>query len=327
MTGRWTLFIAVALALAGSQLLIGADAALEKTVEKAKEKRQAEITKAGNVYHAAIERSNAAIGKAYELAIANAKRKKDDAKVEALTKDMEAVKEGGTPELTETGDKALDGALKKRTIDLATAEKAYKSAVERANTSLESQYNIAISAYKRKSDSRADELTTEIAAIKAEEISPTKTETAEKGGKGSQELIKTIGEKLVNADGKDVSSKVLGSKEYVPVYFSASWCPPCRAFTPSLVKFHNDYAKEGKFEVLLVGSDQSEKDMLGYMEEDKMPWLGVPFNSNGANALKQAHNVTGIPKLVVLDKEGKVVSSPGGASAVLAEFKKTIGAK
>jgi len=225
MTGRRTLFIAAVLALIGSQLLLGADAALEKTVERAKEKRQQEIDKAGSTYHAAVDRANAALGKTYDLAIAGAKRKKDDAKVETLTKDQEALKAGGSPETAETGDKLLDGAIKRRGLDIEQAEKAFKSAVDRANTALEATYKTAIAGYKRKSDARGDELATEIAAIKAETVTPAKSEVAaeSKGGNGNPELIKSIGDAVVTADGKTASSKALGGQEYLVLYFSAHW--------------------------------------------------------------------------------------------------------
>lgn len=329
MTGRWTLFVALALALLAAPVLTGADTALEKTVERAKDKRSQDLEKAGNFYHTAVERANKALARAYETAIAAAKRKKDDAKVESLTKDMEAVETGGSPSTTETGNPLLDGAIKRHTVDMEQAEKAFKVAVDRANKGLEQTFNIAIAGYKRKSDARGEELASELATIKAEEVTPTKTESAEAEpkGNGSQELIRTVGDTLITADNKKVPSKLLASKEFVLVYFSASWCGPCRNFTPSLVEFHKEHAKAGRFDVLFVSSCKSEKDMLGYMSEDKMGFLAVPHDKVRDTGLMKTHNVSGIPHLVVLDKNGKVVSSPGGAASVLAEFKQKLGIK
>ena len=50
------------------------------------------------------------------------------------------------------------------------------------------------------------------------------------------------------------------------LYFSASWCPPCRTFTPKLVEFHK--ANKDKFEVLLVSADNSSKAQANYMHKD-----------------------------------------------------------
>ena len=55
--------------------------------------------------------------------------------------------------------------------------------------------------------------------------------------------------KLLDSDGKEVSKDVLSGKT-VGIYFSAHWCPPCRTFTPSLVKFRDKNKK--KFEVVAL---------------------------------------------------------------------------
>ncbi len=49
--------------------------------------------------------------------------------------------------------------------------------------------------------------------------------------------------KLEDASGKEVDPASLKGKT-VGLYFSAHWCPPCRAFTPSLVKFRDKHAEE-----------------------------------------------------------------------------------
>ena len=45
---------------------------------------------------------------------------------------------------------------------------------------------------------------------------------------------------LVILDGKRLKKHELASKptKYYLFYYTASWCPPCQAFTPSLVKFY-----------------------------------------------------------------------------------------
>ena len=96
---------------------------------------------------------------------------------------------------------------------------------------------------------------------------------------------------------------------HVRVTFSASWCPPCRAFTPLLIAAYNQLKAEGKpFEVVLVTSDQSEADMRAYMKGHDMPWLAVPFGDKPIDALKKKFGVAGIPKLVVVDSSGKTLS-------------------
>jgi len=51
------------------------------------------------------------------------------------------------------------------------------------------------------------------------------------------DLIK--GKNLTKADGSSLSADAaLAGKDVILVYFSAHWCPPCRAFTPVLKDFY-----------------------------------------------------------------------------------------
>ena len=89
---------------------------------------------------------------------------------------------------------------------------------------------------------------------------------------------------------------------------SASWCGPCRGFTPILVKFYKQTAKKSGIELIFVSSDKTSADMMGYMEKYSMPWLGLPFDALQKTALKKELGVAGIPRLVVFGKDGKLLS-------------------
>lgn len=115
-------------------------------------------------------------------------------------------------------------------------------------------------------------------------------------------------ENLQNASGKKISVDTLGTKKLVAVYFSASWCPPCRAFTPQLVKFYKNVAAKSNLEIIFVSSDKNEKAMQDYMKKYKMPWLAVPFKDPLRAKLKKDFGVSGIPTLIVLDSNGRIVS-------------------
>ena len=93
----------------------------------------------------------------------------------------------------------------------------------------------------------------------------------------------------------------------IAIYFSAHWCPPCRQFTPKLVEFRDACAKDN-FEVVFVSCDNDEKAMKGYMTDTNMTWLAVPFSSSLRKQLMNTFNVSAIPYLIVLDKEGKIIT-------------------
>ena len=126
--------------------------------------------------------------------------------------------------------------------------------------------------------------------------------------KGEKTSKVSLPEELLNADGKVVSGETLSGK-YVGLYFSASWCPPCRTFTPKLVEFHK--ANKDKFEVLLVSADNSEKAQANYMKKYMMPWLAVKHQSIAANLLVKKMGVSSIPFLVILAPDGSVVTKDG----------------
>lgn len=96
----------------------------------------------------------------------------------------------------------------------------------------------------------------------------------------------------------------------VGLYFSGSWCGPCRSFTPRLVEVYEELSSKSNFEVVLVSSDDSDEDFNEYFS--KMPWLAIPFSDLASSArLKDLFKVKGIPCLVILDEVGKVLSGHG----------------
>lgn len=115
---------------------------------------------------------------------------------------------------------------------------------------------------------------------------------------------------LLDVHGNVVSSEEIEGK-YIGLYFSASWCGPCRSFTPKLIKFKEEHS--ANFEVILIGSDGSAKAQANYMKKYKMPWLALKNQSDAARGLSQALDVEYIPYLVVLNPDGEVVTKNGKA--------------
>ena len=113
---------------------------------------------------------------------------------------------------------------------------------------------------------------------------------------------------LVNSSGKRINTAAALKGKMVLVYFSASWCGPCRAFTPQLVDFYKKAAKKNNIELVFVSCDRDSAAMMDYMKKYSMPWLAIPFESGKRGALQQAMQVRGIPTLVVFDANGKVIT-------------------
>ncbi|KAF4366127.1 hypothetical protein F8388_014845 [Cannabis sativa] len=119
---------------------------------------------------------------------------------------------------------------------------------------------------------------------------------------------------LVRNNGDQVKISSLNGK-IVGLYFSGSWCGPCRSFTPKLVELYNEVASKEELEVVFVSSDRDDESFNAYFSE--MPWLAIPFSDpDTIKRLKESFSVRGIPKLVIIDSNGKV-STENGTAVVL----------
>ena len=106
----------------------------------------------------------------------------------------------------------------------------------------------------------------------------------------------------------------LSGKRIVCFYFSAHWCPPCRAFTPMLKDAYEEFLEESEdIEIVFVSSDRSADDMKNYMKESHGKWLAIPHNSELGQALKTKFGVQGIPALIVCKSDGSVLTKEGRA--------------
>jgi nucleoredoxin len=115
---------------------------------------------------------------------------------------------------------------------------------------------------------------------------------------------------LVDARGKPVSSAAHETASVYVLYFGASWCGPCRKFSPSLVKFAAEVgAANPKLAIALLSNDRSDADMQAYMQDEKMPWPGMPLATLQKTPLLLGYSIGSIPHLVVVDRHGKVLTS------------------
>jgi len=128
---------------------------------------------------------------------------------------------------------------------------------------------------------------------------------------GSAGLVELFGNELQSKDGKTKTANALADADAVGIYFSAHWCPPCRGFTPKLAEAYQKMKDNGKkFEVVFASSDRDEKAFSEYFGE--MPWLALPYEDREAKEkLSKKFKVNGIPMLVIVDKDGNLITTDG----------------
>lgn len=121
-------------------------------------------------------------------------------------------------------------------------------------------------------------------------------------------LEETLADALVDSKENPIEASNLLDTDYILLYFSAHWCPPCQAFTPKLVKFHKTNVGDHLFQTILISSDHSEKAMFAYMSETDMPWPAVRFRSPSAKTLDSIYSGDGIPRLVLTTPSGTIIA-------------------
>ena len=97
--------------------------------------------------------------------------------------------------------------------------------------------------------------------------------------------------------------------KYVLLDFWASWCGPCRAENPNVVKAYNKY-KDKNFTVLSVSLDQpGKKDAwLAAIKKDSLSWTQVSDLMFWNNAVAKQYAITSIPQNFLIDPTGKIVA-------------------
>ena len=114
--------------------------------------------------------------------------------------------------------------------------------------------------------------------------------------------------KLVNANGQPASSQ-LDETQVFALYYGASWCPPCRKFSPGFVKYIDQIAAQNpKLTVVLMSNDKVDAEMFKYMKSEKMPWAAMPLSKLETAPLFLGYTKDYIPQLVIVDRSGKILA-------------------
>jgi peroxiredoxin len=111
---------------------------------------------------------------------------------------------------------------------------------------------------------------------------------------------------LSDTTGNAVALSSLRGK-YVLIDFWASWCGPCRAENPNVVRMYNKFKDKG-FTIYSVSLDKTKADWERAIRNDNLPWTHVSDLKFWQSAAAQQYGVQAIPATFLLDKEGKIIA-------------------
>jgi thiol-disulfide isomerase/thioredoxin len=115
---------------------------------------------------------------------------------------------------------------------------------------------------------------------------------------------------LVDAEGKPFTSTAIEDANLYALYFSASWCAPCRKFSPKLIELVKRVGKDNpRLATVLLSNDKERADMLAYLKDEEMPWPAMPLETLQKTPVLLGLAGGSIPHLVILDRHGLVLAS------------------
>ena len=114
----------------------------------------------------------------------------------------------------------------------------------------------------------------------------------------------------------------------VLVDFWATWCQPCRQEVPNVLKLYKAYHEKG-FEVVGISLDARREEAESYIKQYEIPWPNL-FSKNEderawENPLAVYYGITGIPRAILVDRDGTVVNLQARGKELSRELRRLLG--
>jgi peroxiredoxin len=118
------------------------------------------------------------------------------------------------------------------------------------------------------------------------------------------------GSKFPDFEEKDLAGKPLSIANYkgkvVLLDFWATWCGPCRAELPNVIKTYEAHHKDG-FEIIGISLDKERDTLTSFIKEKNMTWPQFFDGGYWANKLAVKYGVNSIPATYLLDGQGAII--------------------
>ena len=109
-----------------------------------------------------------------------------------------------------------------------------------------------------------------------------------------------------NVEGKNISLSSFQGK-VVLLDFWGSWCGPCRANNPNLVKIYLEFNSKG-FEILGVAAEVERNAWIRAIKQDGLVWQNVTDLQSWNNRAALIYGINKYPTNYLIDRNGKIVA-------------------
>ncbi|WP_143305985.1 TlpA disulfide reductase family protein [Chitinophaga vietnamensis] len=120
-----------------------------------------------------------------------------------------------------------------------------------------------------------------------------------------------IGQPVINFTQNDVNGKPVKFSDfkgkYVLLDFWASWCGPCRAENPNVLKAYNTF-KDKNFIVVGVSLDDNADKWKAAIAQDGMPWIQLSDLKGWRNEVAHEYGIQAIPFSFLIDPDGIIIA-------------------
>ena len=136
-----------------------------------------------------------------------------------------------------------------------------------------------------------------------------------------------VGEKAPDFKSETLEGEFLSLSElkgkFVLIEFWGTWCGPCYPEIPHLKKLW-DLHGENNLVIIGVALDEDEATVNNVINEQEMPWPQILQPDLFGGELVDLFNVTGVPRMYLIDTEGKIAARDLRGEEMVSEVERLI---